>query len=193
MKKSFALAFTIIMLFTLVACAEDSDNQVLTKEPVVNEQVQSTEKPSVEKSAIEQSMVDAFIEEYNMTAPNPITDAVEVDVTDKESGHYRTEFRLGAFEDSIAKTGKLGDIVIDIVNCGWQKDELRLYADGITSEQAIEIVKYSAPIMDPDVPSEDLQNVLDYLSGTNDYHNRYLGNLCMTFNEIHGQLMLRTD
>ena len=38
--------------------------------------------------------------------------------------------------------------------------------------------------------SEEFQDVLDYLSGVNDYHNGYFGNLCMTFNEIHGELML---
>jgi len=198
MKKIFALVFTIIMTFSLVSCGEGADNQVLEEEPkqeeqVVNEQEQPTQESNVEEPVVEQSMVDTFIEGYNATAPTPITDAVEVDVTDKESGHYRTEFRLGAFKGSIAKTGKIGDIVIDIVNCGWQKDELRIYADGITPEQAVEIVKYAAPILDPVVSSEDLQDVLDYLSGTNDYHNGYFGELCMTFNEIYGQLMLRTD
>ena len=196
MKKVISLVIAMTMVFSLVACSESSDNQVLEEEPKQEEQVgneaeKSTEKSNVDEPVVEQSMVDVFIEEYNATAPNPITDAVEVNVADKESGHYRTEFRLGAFEDSIAKTGKIGDIIIDIVNCGWQHDELRIYADGITPEQAVEIVKYAAPVMDPDVPSEELQDVLDFLSGTNDYHN--FGDLCMTFNEIHGQLMLRTD
>lgn len=198
MKKIFAMAFAIIMTFSLVACGGASDNQTLEEEQkqeeqVVNEHEQPVEEPNIEEPVVEQSLVDAFIEEYNATAPAPITDVVEIDITDKEGGHYRTEFRLGAFEDSIAKTGKIGDIVIDIVNCGWQKDELRIYADNITPEQAVEIVKHAAPIIDPDVPSDDLQDVLDYLSGINDYHNGYFGNLCMTFDETHGQLMLRTD
>ena len=47
-----------------------------------------------------------------------VSSSEKVDVTDQTSGHYRTEFRLGAFKDSIAKTGKIGDIAIDIVNCG---------------------------------------------------------------------------
>lgn len=198
MKKIVALVFAIIMTFSIAACSEGSDNQVLEEKPkqeeqVVNEHERSAEKTNAEEPVVEQSVVDAFIEGYNATTSTPITDVVEVDVTDKESGHYRTEFRLGTFKGSIAKTGKIGDIVIDIVNCGWQKDELRIYADDITPEQAAEIVKYAAPIMDPDVLSEDLQDVLDYLNGTNDYHNGYFGELCMTFNEIQGQLMLRTD
>ena len=187
MKKIFALICAITMTFSLAACGESSDNQVLEEEPKQEEQIvdgqeQSVEPSNTEEPIVDQSMVDAFIEEYNATAPTPITDAVEIDVTDKESGHYRTEFRLDAFKDSIAKTGKIGDIVID-----------RIYADNITPEQAVEIVKYAAPVMDPDVPNDELQDVLDYLSGTKDYHNGYFGNLCMTYNEIYGQLMLRTN
>lgn len=205
-----------MMMLSLIACGGSSDNRVTDEETKQQEQgaerqeqpeeeptaeesvveqpmVDVFEEPTTEESVVEQSIVDAFIEGYNATAPTPIIDAIEVDVTDKASGHYRTEFRLGAFKDSIAKTGKIGDTVIDIVNCGWQRDELRIYADGITREQAVEIVKYAAPIMDPDVPSDDIQDVLDYLSGINDYHNGYFGSLCMTFNEIHGELMLRTD
>ena len=177
MKKFMSLTIAMVMVFFLVACGGNSEEV-------------STEEPSTEEPIVELSRVDLFIDEYNKVAENYITDIVEVDVTDKESGHYRTEFRLGAFKGSIAKTGKIGDIVIDIVNCGWQKEELRIYADGITREQAAEIVKYAAPVMDPDVPSEELQEVLDYLSGIKDYHNGYFGDLCMTFD---GQLMLRTN
>ena len=180
MKKILALAIVIIMTLSITACSSNTDNQV-------------SEEPTVDEPVVEQSMVDAFIEKYNEIATTPITDVVEVDITDSASGHYRTEYRLDAFKESIAKTGKIGDIVIDIVNCGWKKDELRVYVDGITSEQAAEIVKYAAPVMDPDVSKDDLQAVIDYLTGTNVYHNGYFGNLCMTFNELHGELMLRTD
>lgn len=166
MKKIFVLVFVLIMTFSFVACSDNSANQVVEEEARQDEQVVNTpeapiEAPAVEEPEVEQSMVDVFIERYNATAPTVITDAVEVDVTDEESGHYRTEFRLGAFEGSIAKTGRIGDIVIDIVNCGWDNDELRIYADGITQEQAVEIVKYAAPIMDSEVSDADLQDVLD--------------------------------
>lgn len=193
MKKILALTLATIMTFSLVACGGTSDSQAVEEEPKQEQQVAEAREQATEEPADEQSMIDTFIEEYNATAPTSITDAVEIDVTDKEGGHYRTEFRLGAFKESIAKTGKIGGIVIDIVNCGWEKDELRIYADNITPEQAVEIVKYAAPIMDPNVPSDDLQDVLDYLSGAKDYHNGYFGDLCMTYNEIHGQLMLRTN
>lgn len=193
MKRYYVFIFALIVSILLAACNGANNNQIpdsaTTQENSTSEQRQSSDA----ESDVGEAMVDSFIEKYNAVAENPITNPVEVDVTDKESGHYRTEFRLGAFSNSYAKTGKIGDITIDVVNCGWNNDELRIYADGIAPEQAVEIVKYASPVMDPSVSKEDLQGVLDYLSGVTDYHDGYFGNLCVTFNKVHGQLMLRTD
>lgn len=191
MKKFFSLVLIVMMTFSIVACGSNTENQVENQNIIPQEKL--AEESTAEEPAADWSMVDVFIEKYNEAAPTQITDISEIDVTDQASSHYRTEFRLGAFKDSVAKTGKIGDVDIDVINCGWEKDELRIYADNITSEQAAEIVEHAAPIMDPDVSSDDLQDVVDYLLGINDYHNGYFGNLCMAFNEIRGELMLRTD
>lgn len=195
MKKIFVLVITILMAFSIVSCSNNTDKEISEKQVDVAPSVEEVidDNLTVEELVVEKTMVDEFIEKYNSTSPTPITDAVEVDVTDKASGHYRTEFRLGAFENSIAKTGKIGNTVVDVVNCGWQNDELRIYVDGINGVQAAEIVQYAAPIMDADISNEELQDVLNYLIGKNDYHNGYFGELCMTFNDIRGELMLRTD
>jgi len=151
MKRVFILFFIATMTFSLVACGGSSDNRVPVEKPeqeerAKDEQDQSTkdsssEENSSENPVSEQSKVDLFIEEYNKTAENQITDAIEVDVTDKESGHYRTEFRLNAYSKSCAKTGKIGDITIDIVCYGRDNEDIRVYADEIDLEQAKEIVK----------------------------------------------------
>lgn len=193
MKKIFALLISLAMIFTLVACSSSVEQNLNKQEENFAVEEQIDENLTTESIVGKKSMTDEFIEKFNAISPIQITDAVEIDVTDQDSGHYRTEFRLGAFENSISKTGKFGDFVIDVVNCGWQNDELRIYVDGITGEQAVEIVKYAAPIMDPDVSDEELQDVMNYLNGTKDYHNGYFGNLCLTFNDIRGELMLRTD
>lgn len=192
MKKVPVFILAIIVILSIVTHDNKSSEQTLTEEPKQETQVTSEYEPATEEPIIEQSMVDAFIEKYNTTAPTPITDAVEIDVTDRESGHYRTEFRLGAFKNSIAKTGKIGDTVIDIVNCGWENDELRIYVDESTLEQSVEIVKYAAPIMDADLSNEELQDVLNYISGDNPAYNDYFGKLGMIFYKT-GKLMLKTD
>ena len=91
MKKIFALICTIIIVFSLVACSEGSDNQASKEKSnqegqAISGQEQPTEQSNTEEPVDELSMVDSFIEEYNATAPTPITDAVEINVTDRESG-----------------------------------------------------------------------------------------------------------
>lgn len=195
MKKYCVFMFTVVLFISLTACGGTNSNQppatTSSQESVTSEQGQSSD--TANSTEAETITVDSFIEKYNITAPTPIENPVEIDVTDREGGHYRTEFRLSAFSNSYAKTGKIGDITIDIVNCNRNNDELRIYADDITPEQAVEIVKYAAPIMDPSVSDNELQDVLDYLSGASDYHSGYFGNLVLTFNNVLGQLMLRTS
>lgn len=205
MKKLLIIFFMTIMLINLVACTNNGNcptaqnteqaitsynsNQNNSEKHNTNTPVD--EEPIADEPEVNPSMVDAFIDGYNQTAPTPITDAVEVDVTDKESGHYRTEFRLGAFKDSIAKTGNIGDIVIDIVNYGLSKDELRIYVNGIDVEQAKEIIQYASPVMDSNVTAEEIQSVLDYLDEYGDANGKYYGSLGLVFSG--DELMITTD
>ena len=103
----------------------------------------------------------------------PITDISEIDVTDQTSGHYRTEFRLGAFEDAYAKTGLIGDIAVDIVGYGWDKEDIRIYADGISLEQAKEIIKVASPILDTTLSESDIQDVMTFLDENQEANGYY--------------------
>lgn len=200
MKKQILLLLAVTMAVSLVACqkAEKPNTDGLpnvTESAQAEEQLEAvpTAEPSTEEPTAERSRIDVFIEAFNQVAATPITEVAEIDIFDRESGHYRTEFRLSAFEGATAKSGKIGTAVLDVINCGRAKDELRIYADGLEGEQAAEIVTYAAPIMDPDLSADELQEVLDYLNGVSDYHNGYFGTLCVTFNRISGEFMLRTD
>lgn len=200
MKKQILLLLAVTMAVSLVACqkAEKPNTDGLpnvTESAQAEEQLEAvpTAEPSTEEPTAEQSRIDVFIEAFNQVAATPITEVAEIDIFDRESGHYRTEFRLSAFEGATAKSGKIGTAVLDVINCGRAKDELRIYADGLEGEQAAEIVTYAAPIMDPNLSADELQGVLDYLNGVSDYHNGYFGTLCVTFNRISGEFMLRTD
>lgn len=200
MKKQILLLLAVTMAVSLVACqkAEKPNTDGLpnvTESAQAEEQLEAvpTAEPSTEEPTAERSRIDVFIEAFNQVAATPITEVAEIDIFDRESGHYRTEFRLSAFEGATAKSGKIGTAVLDVINCGRAKDELRIYADGLEGEQAAEIVTYAAPIMDPNLSADELQGVLDYLNGVSDYHNGYFGTLCVTFNRISGEFMLRTD
>lgn len=161
---------------TSTIAPSDAPTLAPTAEPSVSPTTTPTETPREEIAG--QSDVEAFIEGYNQTAPNPITDTREIDVTNKSSGHYRTEFRLGAYEDSYAQTGKIGEITIDIIAYGYGKnDDMRLYADGLTFDQAVEIITYSFPLLDPELTNAELQEAIQYVNENKEANGRYYGDL----------------
>lgn len=189
MRKIFALLLILIMACSMAACSGENGNTT-SRDEIMQQETQSDGQdsgPHEDKEDIEQvesetppvelSKVDLFIDEYNKAAATPITDISEIDVTNKESGHYRTEFRLGAFADAYAKTGLIGDIVVDIVGYGWDKEDIRIYADGISLEQAKEIIKVASPILDTTLSESDIQDVMTYLDENQEANGYYYGDI----------------
>lgn len=143
------------------------------------------------------STVDWFISEYNSKADMPITGISEFNVKDRESGHYRTEFRLGAFDKAEAKTGKIGDLVIDIIaygysikTQGYSNKNIRVYASGISSAQAKAIITVSLPILDNNLTDAEIEEVLRKVDEKAEI-NGYYGEIGITW--ISGELMLKVE
>lgn len=189
MRKIFALLLILIMACSMAACSGENGNTT-SRDEIMQQETQSDgqdsgshedkediEQVEPETPPVELSKVDLFIDEYNKAAATPITDISEIDVTNKESGHYRTEFRLGAFADAYAKTGLIGDIVVDIVGYGWDKEDIRIYADGISLEQAKEIIKVASPILDTTLSESDIQDVMTYLDENQEANGYYYGDI----------------
>lgn len=189
MRKTIPLLLILLMVCSMVACSNkpndaESPDEVIQHESDSNAQVSDpqNEKEAVEETEPEQppvelEKVDLFIEEYNKAATTPITDISEIDVTDQTSGHYRTEFRLGAFADAYAKTGLIGDIAVDIVGYGWDKEDIRIYADGVSLEQAKEIINVASPILDITLSESDIQDVMTYLDENQEANGYYYGDI----------------
>ena len=194
MRKILVFLLLLLIACSMVACSSEPNDSNPPSEGIQqesNSDAQSsepqnekgdTEDTEPEQPLVELAKVDLFIEEYNKTATTPITDISEIDVTDQTSGHYRTEFRLGAFEDAYAKTGLIGDITVDIVGYGWDKEDIRIYADGISLEQAKEIIKVVSPILDTTLSESDIQDVMTYLDENQEAcKNRHPSPICTRF------------
>lgn len=195
MKRRFVF-LVILMAIILSSCADTdknelpNENAILTPESSTSEETTTTDfSPVSETEKIEKT--DAFIEQYNQVAPTPITDISEVDVTDKESGHYRTEFRLSAFSDSYAKTGYIADSAIDIVSYGWLEADIRVYVSSADLDQAKEVIKAASPILDSDLTESDIQEVLDYLDEYKSANGYYYGKIGLLY--IGSDLMLKVE
>ncbi|WP_317321453.1 hypothetical protein [Subdoligranulum variabile] len=194
MKRHYV--FLVILIAIILSSCADTDknelpneNAILTPESSISEETATTDSSSVETEKIEKT--DGFIEQYNQVAPTPITDISEVDVTDKESGHYRTEFRLSAFLDSYAKTGYIADSAIDIVSYGWLDVDIRVYVTGADLDRAKEVIKAASPILDSDLTESDIQEVLDYLDEHKSANGYYYGKIGLLYDG--SELMLKVE
>lgn len=194
MKRHYV--FLVILIAIILSSCADTDknelpneNAILTPESSISEETATTDSSSVETEKIEKT--DGFIEQYNQVAPTPITDISEVDVTDKESGHYRTEFRLSAFSDSYAKTGYIADSAIDIVSYGWLDVDIRVYVTGADLDRAKEVIKAASPILDSDLTESDIQEVLDYLDEHKSANGYYYGKIGLLYDG--SELMLKVE
>lgn len=194
MKRHYVF-LVILMVIILSSCADTdknelpNENAIMTPESSISEETATTDSSSVETEKIEKT--DGFIDQYNQVAPTPITDISEVDVTDKESGHYRTEFRLSAFSDSYAKTGYIADSAIDIVSYGWLDVDIRVYVSGADLDRAKEVIKAASPILDSDLTESDIQEVLDYLDENKSANGYYYGKIGLLY--LGSELMLKVE
>lgn len=194
MKRHY-IFLVILMAIILSSCVDTdknelpNENAILTPESSISEETATTDSSSVETEKIEKT--DGFIEQYNQVAPTPITDISEVNVTDKESGHYRTEFRLSAFSDSYAKTGYIADSAIDIVSYGWLDVDIRVYVTGADLDRAKEVIKAASPVLDSDLTESDVQEVLDYLDEHKSANGYYYGKIGLLYDG--SELMLKVE
>ena len=117
---------------------------------------------------------DSFIEKYNANSSSKVENITTYDAQDKESGYYRTEFRLNAFENNSSVHGTIADGTIDLINYGSldEKDKFRLYASTENEEQMKEIFKNAINIMDNSISNEEINNEINEAIKTKD--NRFV-------------------
>lgn len=195
MKRAFLFILLSLVIVVCAACgnADDKAGSIPSDSP--SESYQDTADLSKGEEPIQEpnvkALVSSFVTAYNDAATAQISNVTEVNVADKKSGHYRTEFRLGAFSNSYAVTGNIDDVNIDIVGYGWSKDDIRLYADDISLEQAVEIAKVSIPILDKTVSESDIQVALSDMENGDELNGYYCGNVGILWNG--DDLMLKVE
>lgn len=188
MKKFFVLVLSILLLFSLCSCSGESDKE--TENQKSDNNIETEIELPIRELPDDVSKVDYFIDKFNKTSLNPITDISEFTVQDRDSGHYQVEFRLGPYSKAYAKTGKINDCIIDIVCYGYDLKDIRIYAIA-DLEQAKEIIKYSSFILDNKLTETDIEEVLDYLDNYKSANGYYYGDIGLVF--LGDELMLKLE
>ncbi len=153
----------------------------------------STPEPATQEGAI-----DSLVEEFNSSSDNKLVFAEDFVVSNKESGHYRTEFRLGAYKDAVGKSYNYSDKTVDIVATKSYSGriDIRVYSDGITLDQCIDLIKYASPLLDPAISDEKVIEAVDYVKERKEANGYYYGELGLLVlgNDTKGyELMIKTD
>lgn len=204
MRRFVSSIFMLAFIFSLVACEDietseyNDQSETLLEDEIaidtpVEDNVDTTESVVIEETSI----IDEFIVAFNAMSETPITERVVFDPTDKESGHYRTEYRLSAWDGSVGEIAKIGNMDIDIVNYGGyggysENEDLRIYITADTIEEILQVFPYAAKAMDPTVTDEEIQEIIDDVKEFGDKNGLYIGELSglILSHKYYSELML---
>ena len=119
------------------------------------------------------------------------------EVQDSDSGHYRHEFRLLAYQDAIGKTYSYKNATVDIIaREGYsvkQKYIVRIYTYCDDFDLNLELFKAAAIAMDSELSEEELQEAVDYLVEHKSANGYYFSNLGMVFSSKEMMLKYSND
>lgn len=152
------------------------------EQPADNSATTTIEQPADNSAANDstagssESAIDSFIAEINKSEDINLEYVEDFIPSDKEGGHYRTEFRLNAWKDSTGKSYKFGDSTVDIIlsNSG---EIQRIYMDGATLEQCENMIRYASSLLDSTATEADIQEAVDYIDEHKEANGYYYGKL----------------
>ena len=156
----------------------------------------STETETLE--VVLNNYIGDAVSKYNAQATEQLVFVEDFTPSNKESGHYRTEFRLTAYKDAVGKSYLLGDKVVDIIASQTIFGEIncRVYTNDTSLDQVIALLQGFSPILDETLTDSELQETINEVSTEKTANGYYFGKLGITLfgsDEKGYELMLKND
>lgn len=178
-KIGIIVAAWIVYLIIGLAGGGSGDNKDSSN---ANTETTTIEQPAYNSAANDstagssESAIDSFIAEINKSEDISLEYVENFIPSDKEGGHYRTEFRLNAWKDSTGKSYKYGDSTVDIILSSSGEIQ-RIYMDGATLEQCENMIRYTSSLLDSTATEADIQEAVDYIDEHKEANGYYYGKL----------------
>lgn len=140
---------------------QKADNASSNGSSTVNSETgqnETTSKPSASSSKWWHMSTDEFISEFNATADVPFVEVERFTPGDKSSKYYRSEYRLGAWDDAQGVHGTAGDCSVDIVS---YRDGVRMYATGPSGSEIAQLLDGALSVYAPNVPEADRNAIVE--------------------------------
>lgn len=135
----------------------------LSPNDTTSTQKNNTNGNNTEQVEKEIKVNETFIEKFNSISSSKIENIVTYNAQDKESGYYRTEFRLNTFENNTSIHGTIGNSTVDLINYGSlnEKDKFRFYASIENEEQMKEIFKSAINVIDSSISDDEINEEIN--------------------------------
>lgn len=140
------------------------DDSGTTAAPTTTQQPDSTPQENEEAEQKPAKLHERFLEKFEASYGTPVGDLTNFNPQDRDSGHYRTEYRLGAYEASTGASGTIGDMTIEMVEYGGygkpeKNHDFRVY---LTGPEGSVVAAYPAlaKSMDPSLTDEAIDAAL---------------------------------
>ena len=169
-----AVAWIVYIAIGLSGQTNGKTTQSVVDQPTettVNEQQKTTDDTP--------KQIDMFVNCFNDKSDVDLAFNEDFEVQDKSSGHYRTEFRLAAYNNAIGKSFKYNNITIDLISReSLTRDSiLRVYAVGGSLEECNKIIEASANFFDPQLTQTQINEITDYITENKSANGYYKGSL----------------
>lgn len=140
---------------------------------------QVIQAPSYSEASTPDEMITSFANEFNANSTTALEFVEAFTPSDRESGHYRTEFRLGAYSEAVGMSYRYGEATVDIIarKPTFGNGVIRIYMDGASLEQCEQMIWTASPIMDRTAGAEDVQTAVDYVDERKEANGYYYSNL----------------
>lgn len=157
-------AISIVFLFIgLTGCGADKSNETGVPDSDSKNEQSTETKPSDPYADL-----NDFIERFNSESDIKIISTEEIDIHDESTEHYRTEFRLNAYDNALAYTlvfddGSSADLV-DTANVFGKTENgsiSRVYVLASFKDSFESIFRKCSLVMHPDIINEDIDEALD--------------------------------
>lgn len=197
------LLFVIGLSGNKEADAPQADTPSQTDSMQVAQPTESTaENTTALETTTPEISLDEYIEKmvsrYNAQATEELVFVEDFTPSNEQSGHYRTEFRLTAYDDAVGKSYLLGDTVVDLIASSTisGKINFRVYSNNISLEQVIALIQGMSPVMDENLTALELQETITEVTTNKTANGYYYGELGITLfgNDSSGyKLMIKND
>ena len=171
-------AWIVYLIIGLVGggSGDNKDSSNANTETTTIEQSADNSAANDSTAGSSESAIDSFIAEINKSEDISLEYVENFIPSDKEGGHYRTEFRLNAWKDSTGKSYKYGDSTVDIILSSSGEIQ-RIYMDGATLEQCENMIRYASSLLDSTATEADIQEAVDYIDEHKEANGYYYGKL----------------